>query len=128
MVNKLFLPDTNVLIYALAGKTPYSSLFKNWIEEKRLVLSAIVVAEFLSGATKDEELAFRAILENFEVLPVDSVVAQVGALYRKEFTTKEKKVWLSDCLVAATCKVFGTVLVTFNKKDYPMKDIEVLSP
>ena len=98
------------------------------MEEKSLVLSSIVVAEFLSGATKDEEIAFRSLLENFEVLPVDSIVAQVGASYRKEFKTKEKKAWLSDCLVAATCKVFGVTLVTFDRKDYPMKDIEIISP
>jgi len=128
MVAILYLPDTNVLIYALAGKEPYASRFKNWMEEKSLVLSSIVVAEFLSGATKDEEIAFRSLLENFEVLPVDSIVAQVGASYRKEFKTKEKKAWLSDCLVAATCKVFGVTLVTFDRKDYPMKDIEIISP
>ena len=128
MVTKLFLPDTNVLIYALAGKAPYSSLLRKWIEGKLLTLSAIVVAEFLSGATKEEEIAFRNILENFEVLPVDSIVAQVGATYRKEFNSKEKKVWLSDCLVAATCKVFGVTLATFDKKDYPMKDIEIILP
>lgn len=128
MVTKLYLPDTNVLIYALSGKNPYSSWLKKWIEDKSLTLSAIVVAEFLSGATKDEEITFRSLLENFEVLPVDSIVAQVGASYRKEFNTKEKKVWLSDCLVAATCKVFGATLATFDRKDYPMKNIEILTP
>ena len=127
MVNKLFLPDTNVLIYALAGKYPYSSWLKKWIEEKSLTLSSIVVAEFLSGATYDEEIAFRNLLENFEVLPVDSIVAQVGAAYRKEYIRKKKKIWLSDCLVASTCKVFGVILATFDRKDYPMKDIEIIT-
>lgn len=127
MVTKFYLPDTNVLIYALAGKSPYSDWFAIWIKGNKLVLSAVVVAEFLSGATKDDEIAFRILLENFEVLPVDSVVAQVGAEYRKKYSRKEKKIWLSDCLIAATCKVFGAVLVTFDKKDYPMEDVEIVT-
>lgn len=127
MVEKFYLPDTNVLIYALAGEKPYASWLKKWIVEKRLVLSSIVVAEFLSGATTEEELAFRRLLENFKVLPVDSLVAQQAASYRKIFFKKKKKVWLSDCLIAATCKLYGATLVTFNKADYPMPDIEVLS-
>lgn len=127
MVTKFYLPDTNVLIYALSGRRPYSDWLTAWIKGNKLVLSAIVVAEFLSGAAKDEEIAFRILLENFEVLPVDSVVAQIGAEYRKKFKEKEKKIWLSDCLIAATCKVFGAVLVTFDKKDYPMEDVEIVT-
>ena len=122
---KIYLPDTNVLIYALAGKTPYSTLFKKLLDDKRLVMSAVVVAEFLSGAHKDEELAFKNILESVEVLPVDGAVAQIAASYRREFKRKFKKVWLTDCMIAATCKVFGATLVTFDPKDYPMTDIDV---
>ncbi|KKR86192.1 MAG: PilT-like protein [Candidatus Woesebacteria bacterium GW2011_GWB1_41_10] len=127
MVDKYFLPDTNILIYALSDRQPYSSWFAKVIKEKKLVLSSLVVAEFLSGATKEEEISFRLLLENFDVLPVDSVVAQVAAQYRKKFLQKKKKVWMFDCLIAATCKVFGATLATFDKKDYPMGDIKVIS-
>ena len=127
VVGKIFLPDTNVLIFALAGKKPYSEWMGVWIKEKRLVLSAIVVAEFLAGARHEEEVNFRQLLENFKVLPVDSIVAQVGASFRKDFKRKKKKVWLSDCLIAATCKVFGATLVTFDKSDYPFVDINIKS-
>lgn len=127
MVAKFYLPDTNVLIYALAAKKPYSTWLKNWIENESLVLSSIVVAEFLSGATESEEILFRDILENFKVLPVDSIVAQTAANYKKIFSKKKKKVWLSDCLIAATCQVYGAVLATFDKKDFPMKDIEIIT-
>lgn len=113
------------MIFALAGKKPYSDWLSGWIKEKRLVLSAIVVAEFLSGARREEEIVFRNLLENFKVLPVDSIVAQVGASFRKEFTRKKKRVWLSDCLIAATCRVFGAILVTFDKKDYPFDEIDI---
>jgi len=34
---------------------------------------------------------------------------------------------LFDCLIAATCKIYDAVLVTSDSKDYPMKDIEVVT-
>ena len=122
-----YLPDTNILICALSGQEPYASWLVKNIKEKTILLSAIVVSEYLSGVTKDEEVAFRGILENVEVVPVDSVIAQVGAGYRREYSRKRKKVWLFDCLIAATCKVYGAALVTFDEKDYPMKNIEVIT-
>lgn len=125
MVGTTYLPDTNVLIFALAGKKPYSEWLRSWIKERKLILSAIVVAEFLSGARDEEEIVFRDLLENFKVLPVDSIVAQVAASYRKKFKKKAKRVWLSDCLIAATCSVFGVTLVTFDSRDYPMEDVNI---
>jgi len=122
-----YLPDTNILIYALSGQESYASWLVKNIKGKKIVLSAIVVSEYLSGVTKDEEIPFRGILENVEVLPVDSVVAQVGAYYRREYSRKRKKVWLFDCLIAAACKVYGATLVTSDSKDYPMKDIKVIT-
>lgn len=123
----LYLPDTNILIYALSGQEPYASWLVKNVKEKTILLSAIVVSEYLSGVIKDEEIAFRGILENVEVAPVDSLIAQVGASYRREYIKKRKKVWLFDCLIAATCKIYSAVLVTSDSKDYPMKDIEVIT-
>ena len=119
----LYLPDTNVLIYALSGVKPYSGWLEKWIRNNKLVLSSIVIAEFLSGATKNEEKYFKVLLERFKILPVDENVAQVAAGYKRKFGKKSKKIWLSDCLIAATCKVFGAVLVTADRRDYPMRDI-----
>lgn len=125
MVNEILLPDTNILIYAFSGLQPYANWLKIAIDERKLVLSAIVIAEFLSGATKKDEVSLKLLMGRFDILPVDGVVAQVAAEYKKKYSGKTKKVWLSDCLIAATCKVFGTTLVTFDVKDYPMNDIKV---
>jgi len=120
-----YLPDTNILIYALSGKEPYQTSANAWIEDHQLVLSSIVIAEYLSNTTRSEELSFHKLMKTCRVLPVDADVAIQAAAYRKQFTRKQKKVWLIDCLIAATCKVYGATLVTYDKKDYPMKDIKI---
>lgn len=123
---KLFLPDTNVLIYGLAGKEPYADYLKKWIKDKSLALSAIVVAEFLSGAIKEEEELFEALLDKFGTLSVDTAVARIAASYRREFLKKDYKLRLPDCLIAATTKLYGATLVTFDLNDFPMRDIKKL--
>ncbi|MBL7078320.1 type II toxin-antitoxin system VapC family toxin [Candidatus Shapirobacteria bacterium] len=125
---KLYLIDTNVLIYALAGKNPWAKWVERWIGAKQLVLSSIVVAEFLTSATDSEAKIFEALLDRFGSLPVDTTVARLAADYRKRFQKKGRKLKLPDCLIAATAKLYRATLVTFNSKDYPMKDIKIFSP
>ncbi|MEK7168516.1 MAG: PIN domain-containing protein [Patescibacteria group bacterium] len=122
-----FLPDTNVLIYSLKGIEPYASWFKKTIQEEKIKISVIVIAEFLQGSTKEDEAILKILLDKFECLSVDRKIAEIGASYKKGFVRKTKKVWMSDCLIAATCKLFDLTLVTADKKDYPMKDIKILN-
>ena len=121
----MLLPDTNILIYAFSELQPYANWLRKAIDERKLVLSAIVIAEFLSGATKKDEVSLKLLMDRFDVLPIDGVIAQVAAEYKKKFSKKTKKVWLSDCLIAATCKVYGVTLATFDAKDYPFEDIDI---
>lgn len=122
-----YLPDTNILIHALAGKDPYQTSVRAWINKNQLVLSSIVIAEFLSNATPDESRSFQKLLTICRTLPVDAAVAQHAAGYRKQFVEKKKKVWLLDCLIAATCKVYDVTLVTADKRDYPMQDMLIIT-
>lgn len=122
----LFLPDTNILIYALKGIEPYAGWVADKIKGNTLVLSSLVIAEYLSGASKYEVGTITLLVSKTTVLPVDLKVAEIGAAYKKSFSRKTKKVWLSDCLIAATCKVFGAMLVTSDKKDYPMGNISIV--
>lgn len=123
---RLYLPDTNVLIYGLADQYPYNSHLSKWIKEKTLALSSIVVAEFLTKATEDENKIFEALLDKFGSLPVDTPVARIAAEYRKSLYAKGYRLKLPDCLIAATCKLYNATLITFDNKDFPMTDINKL--
>lgn len=126
MVKKLVLPDTNVLILGLAGKQPYADGLKSWIENGELVLSSIVVAEFLIGATPEEEQFFNGLLKQFEVVPVDLLTAQIAATIRKKYLARKTKLHLPDLFIAAQCRIYKAALATTNPKDYPKEDIELV--
>lgn len=115
-----YLPDTNIFIYALAGLTPYAEFLRKCIIQERLGISVIVVAEFLSGAEKKEGSAFEKLLSCIEPLPVTGDIAIEAARYRKRFKRELK---LPDALIAASCKIYKTTLVSNNLRDFPMKDI-----
>jgi len=122
---KLILPDTNVLILGFKDEVPYNSFLRKIIKEKRLALSAVVIAEYLVGVTEDQEKLFNALVTQFPVLPIDLPVAQLAAFYRRIYMKKGKKIGLPDCLIAATCKIYNTMLATLNPTDYPMKEVEI---
>ncbi len=125
-MEKLILPDTNVLILALGGQEPYASFLRRLIEEKRVVFSAICVAEFLVKATDEEEKIVLPLFNNFPVLPVDLSIAQLAALYRKKYLSKNRQLKLPDCLIAATAKIHKVTLATLDKTGYPMTDLEII--
>lgn len=123
-----YLIDTNVLIEAILGIAPSSTFVERAINEGSIALSAIVVAEFLSKASKEEQEKLDLLTAHFGVFPIDQTIAQIAAEYRKEFSQKSKKVYLLDCLVAGTAKLHGLTVITNNTTDYPMKDIIVIAP
>lgn len=123
-----YLLDTNILLEVFSGKAPSASLVKLWIEEGKIAISAVTVAEILSKASTEEKEKLGLLISKFGVLPVDRVIAEIAGQYRQDFARKEKRVYLLDCFIAATAKLFNLKLITRNLKDYPMTDIEVLSP
>lgn len=127
MAMKLYLVDTNILIYAFHGERPYAEKIREWIKKKQLLLSAIVAAEFLAGAESEEAEQFEAVLDRFGAAPVDLAVARLAANYKKGLTQRKPGLKLPDALLAATAKIYGAVLVTENPKDFPMKDIALLN-
>ena len=121
---QLFLPDTNIFIYAYHGEEPAAAHIKKWITAKQIIISSIVAAEFLSGGEDIERAKFSALLDRLGTVPVDTAVARGASDYKREFRAKKPGLRLPDALIAATCKLYGATLVTINSTDFPMKDIK----
>lgn len=123
-----YLLDTNIILEAFWGLEPTASMIKLWIEKGAIAISAVTVAEIISKASKEEKQKLDLLISKFGVLPVDQVVAEIAGQYRQDFARKKKRVYLLDCFIAATAKLYNLDLVTRNIKDYPMKDIKVINP
>jgi len=62
-----------------------------------------------------------------EEVPIDGRAAEDAGRYRKAFRASHKLL-LPDALIAASAKNVGAILVTLNRKHYPMTDIEIQIP
>lgn len=122
-----YLPDANIFIRATKGDYRESNFLKKAIEKKEIVISSVVVAEFLVKADGKEERVFKELLSVFPVISIDGEVAKLSAKYRKE-SLKIKRVQMLDCFLAAQAKIHNFTLVTNNKADFPMKDIRIVTP
>jgi len=121
---QLFLPDTDVLIDFLRGYQQAVDFIN--INASQIILSTIVIAELYAGVRGKQELT---ILNNFvslfDVIPMNSEIAKIGGLYKRDFG-KSHGVGLADAIIAATCHSKNAQLKTLNIKHYPM--IENLEP
>lgn len=122
-----YLLDTNIFIGAAKGYPAEANFLNKVIKKKQIIISPIVIGEFLANADIQEEESFKELISHFKVLPIDAEVAEVAAYYRKS-SLKITRIHLLDCFLAAQTKIHGLTLVTNNKSDFPMKDIKVISP
>jgi predicted nucleic acid-binding protein len=86
----------------------------------RMALSAITVAELWSGVRNaDEAGAMEDFLSVFEIVPITHSIARKAGEYRNRFGSSHG-IGLADCLIAATADATGAVLVTYNRRHFPM--------
>ncbi len=112
------LLDTDVLIDYLRAVPEAVA----WLEGQtgRLCVSVISVAELYAGVREGREREeLDAFVLNFEILPLDALVAQRGGLLRRDYG-RSHGVGLPDALLAATALVRSLELMTLNRKHFPM--------
>ncbi len=93
------------------------------INSKRIMASAVVVAELFAGVRGGTGGAEHIVLENllalFRVVPVNDEIAPLGGLYKRDYG-KSHGISLADAIIAATATAEDAALKTLNVKHYPM--------
>jgi len=115
---KLILLDTDVLVDFFRGFDK-AVAFVN-VNNARIILSSIVVAELFAGVKGDaEQAALQNFISLFRVVPVDATIGKAGGLYKRDYG-KSHGVGLADAILAATAEAANAELKTLNTKHYPM--------
>jgi predicted nucleic acid-binding protein len=118
--------DSNILIRYLE-RDPRTAMVleKLIIEGKRILVPTIVIAEMLSypKLTNEERMIIKGFVSNFETIPLDFSIAEIGGLLRSKY-----KIKLPDALIAATTIYYNASLLTFNLKDFKkIKELKLIS-
>ena len=122
------LIDTDVIIDHLRGEEKARDFLKQLkAEEADILYSVITKAELYSGVRPKEEEKVASLLNSMEEVRIDGEIAVAAGRYRNKLYASHGLL-LPDALIAASAKQVGAVLVTLNKKHYPMKDIKIQAP
>jgi predicted nucleic acid-binding protein len=119
------LLDSTILIDVLCSRPKQIDLVANWAMAGHTLSTSVVnAAEVYAGMRLGEEDRTRAFLEGLACLPVTESIAERAGILKNSWARRGKTLSLIDTIVAATALEYGLVLVTDNRKDFPMPELE----
>ena len=124
--NQTVLLDTRVLINFLHGKREPTELLGNLTGRGiALAVSCITVAELFAGIRESEETVTEELLSSLDCLPVTLQIARRAGLLRATQRRLGRTFALDDMMIAATAIHYGYPLITDNRKDFEIPEIEL---
>ncbi len=113
-----YLLDSDILVEYLRNQ-PQAIDYIDSLEGE-LLTSVITVAELIAGArNQTERKSIELFLSAMIVIAIDYAIARQGGLYRQQYK-QSHGTGLDDALIAATAEQTGAVLVSFNRRHFPM--------
>jgi|ERR1700722_7773438 predicted nucleic acid-binding protein len=120
------LLDTSVLIDALRLRRGRRKWLAELVEAGHtLQTSALNVAEVFAGMRSVEEGRTKDLLNAIDCHEISAVVAEVAGKLQNEWARKGRTLTLGDMMVAAVALEQGCSLATDNRKDFPMRELEL---
>ena len=121
-MNEILL-DTDVVINLLKKKEETVTTF-HALKNATFYLSPIVVAEVYAGARPREIEQIERLFSYFRTIEMNAKTGKIAGEYAQAFRRAYHTISLEDFFLAATAKQYHLTLWTYNKKHYPMEDIQ----
>jgi len=122
------LLDTTVLIDVLRGRENSRALLAKLLEGGHtLATSAINLGEVYSGMRPEEEKQTEIFLNSLDCYPITVAIAKRAGKLKASWAQKGKTLSLADMVVAATALENSLTLMTDNRKDFPLTELEFYS-
>lgn len=122
---KLLL-DSTVLIDALRrDRTRWEMLANLAAAEHQLASTAINLAEVYVGLRGREVEEFETLAGSIEWYSITPAIGRRGGLLRGEWLKRGRTIGLDDAIIAAVAIEHGLPLLTDNRKDFPMPELQL---
>jgi tRNA(fMet)-specific endonuclease VapC len=120
----IYLLDTSVIIDVLNHKRGRWQLLASLVEAgDTLACSVLTVTEIYAGIRPKEMALTERFLDGLQQYQVDSNLARYAGLLKNEWTRKGRTLGVVDLIIAATALAHNLVLMTDNRKDFPMPQL-----
>ena len=120
-----YLLDSDVIIEFLRGKSQTISLV-NKLKSAGFGCSVLTLMEVKRGVFGKQETVANKLFRAMRIYAVTKEVGDLTVEFIKEWRKKGKTLQLIDTTIAATSVLNDLILVTYNKRDYPMKELKVI--
>jgi predicted nucleic acid-binding protein len=119
--------DTDILLDHFHGnQRAVDFVASHAVRDESLSISAISVAEVMGGMRSGEERRTALLLNQFEVIDVDAGIARQAGRFLSAY--RNRRIDLTDAIIAATAYLNGLDIVTRNTRHYPMPEVLVIEP
>ncbi len=118
------LLDTSVLIDALRLRHRRRELLAELVHAGHtLATSALNIAEVYAGMRPDEAPRTEALLSALDCYELTGTAARHAGALKQQWAQKGRTLALADMVVAAIALQRGCTLMTDNRKDFPMEEL-----
>ena len=122
-----YLLDTTALIDYLARRLKVVNLVKKLAREGHsLGACCINITELYSGLKEGERPQADRLIDSLLYYEVTREISKLAGNYRFVFARQGIALSTADTIVAGTTIANEAILITANKKDYPMDEIKIL--
>jgi predicted nucleic acid-binding protein len=120
-----FLLDSDIIIWHLRGRKEITEMLRDLQKFGLPGCSAISVIEVQLGVkTRDEEEMTSHFLGSLKVFEVNLGIANQAAQLIRENKAKGVTIDIPDAIIASTCILNSLILVTYNRRHYPIADLK----
>ena len=120
------LLDTSVLIDTLRRRKGRREALAALVRaHESLATTSLNIAELYAGMRPGEEASTEALLDGLECLDLTGSAARLGGKLKYQWSKRGQTVSLADALIAAIALEARCVLLTDNRKDFPMPELQL---
>ena len=124
-----YLLDSDIIIWHLRGRKEITEMLRDLQRSGLPACSAISVLEVQLGVkTKDEEEKTNRFLESLKVFDVNMDVAKIAVQLIRQYKAKGVTIDIPDSIIASTCISYDLILVTYNRRHYPISELKFHLP
>lgn len=122
---KLLL-DTSILIDALRLRNRRREFLAELVRGGHtLTTTTLNIAEIYAGVRPGEESRTEALLSGLELYELSGTGARLAGRLKNTWARKGHTLSLADTIVAAIAIESGCALLTDNRKDFPMPEVQL---